>query len=248
MVVPLVTAIDEKYFPGLVALYNSYKANAGDGFEFYCIVDGDAELFSRVEDLGVKALHPTEWSDDYPVSEIWPDKIPSMFADLEIPRLFPKHDRAIWIDADCVIVKPLTGLLEVEFDNPIAACSPPTHCYTLDFVLHNCPKKYADKRSPFGGLIIFNIHEWNKRGLTGKCAEAMLEKDVIFKYGDQSVLAYVLLGDFHVLDLSWQTWANRKQPIPTNAIILHWVGLNSVPWLNKVNNKHRWLEYADQSQ
>lgn len=246
MVVPLVTAIDEKYFPGLVALYNSYRANAGEGFEFYCIVDGDAELFGRVEALGVKTIKPTAWTEGYPVSPEWPDPIPSLFADLQIPRLFPDHERAIWIDADCVVVKPLTGLLTIDFDEPVAACSPPDNNYILDFVLRECPREHKGKRSPFGGLIIFNIHEWNKRGLTEKCAEAMLNKHIIFRYGDQSILAYVLLGDFFVLPLSWQTWANRKLPIPDSATILHWVG--TVPWLNKVNNKHRWLEYAGQGQ
>ena len=61
MNVPLVTAINEAYFPGLKALYNSYKANAGHGFDFHCIVDGDAELFAQVDALGVKTLKPTSW-------------------------------------------------------------------------------------------------------------------------------------------------------------------------------------------
>jgi lipopolysaccharide biosynthesis glycosyltransferase len=209
-------------------------------------VDGDADLFARVEALGVNTIKPVAWADDYPVSAAWPEKIPSLYADLQIPRLFPEHERAVWIDADCVVVKPLTGLLEINFNQPIAACSPPGNNYTLGFVLRECPGGHKEKRSPFGGLIIFNIPEWNRRGLTEKCAEAMLNKDITFRYGDQSVLAYVLLGDFFILPLGWQTWANRKLPIPANARILHWVGV--VPWLNEVNNKHRWLEYADPRQ
>ena len=247
MVVPLVTAIDEKYFPGLVAMYNSYKANAGEGFDFFCIVDGDAELFARVEALGIKTINAPAWTDSYPVSENWPEQIPSLFADLQIPRLFPNHEKAIWIDADCIIAKPLTELLDLDFDEPVAACTQPgNHCYSLDFVLRGCPKELRNLRSPNGGLVIFNVQEWNKRGLTEKCAEVMQDKNITFRYGDQSVLAYVLRGEFFALSGSLQGFPSRKDKISAGikgAKILHWLG--GLPWSDEMPNTDMWQQYAD---
>ena len=247
---PLVTAINEKYFPGLVALNNSYRQNAGEGFELYCIVDGDADLFARVEDLGVKTITATQWAEDYPVSPEWPDKIPALFARLQIPRLFPNHKRAIWIDADCVIVKPITELIDIEFDEPISACTPvdsngnPSPNYELGFVLRQCPLGLEKKRVAFTGLIVFNIAEWNHRGLTERCAKAMLNEQIVFRYGDQSVLAYVLMGDFHLLPMYWQIFANRGEAIPPEGKILHWVG-PSVPWLKPMAHQKKWEEYGE---
>lgn len=250
MVVPLVTAIDAKYFPGLAAMYNSYKANAGSGFEFFCIVDGDAELFARVESLGIKTIKPTKWVESYPTSPEWPEEIPSLFADLQIPRLFPNHERAIWIDADCIIVKSLAELIEVEFDQPIAACTQPGNpCYSLDFVLRGCPKELRELRSPNGGLVVFNVQEWNSRALTEKCAEVMQDKSITFRYGDQSVLAYVMRGEFFALGESWQGFPGRKIKSIEHtrsiekAKILHWLGGN--PWIDEMPNTHIWQHYAD---
>jgi len=244
--VPLITAIDDKYFPGLVAIYNSYKANAGEGFDFYCIVDGDADLFARVEDLGVKAIKPIQWTDGYPESEEWPVQIPSLFASLQIPKLFPDHEKAIWIDADCIIVDSLSGLLDHKFNEPIAACDMNNANYKLGFVLHNCPPKLSGIKFPFGGLIIFNVQEWNRLDLTAKCAESMMDKTIVFRYGDQSVLGYVLKGNWSGLPLSWQTFAHRKGVDIKNAKILHWLGC--VPWESEVRNKEMWEHYATQGK
>ena len=250
MVVPLITAIDKKYFPGLVAMCNSYKANAGEGFDLYCIVDGDDELFASVEALGIKTIKPTKWVDSYPTSEVWPLEIPSLFADLQIPRLFPEHERAVWIDADCIINGSLTELIDLEFDEPVAACTQPGNpCYSLGFVLHGCPKELQGRRSPNGGLVVFNIQEWNQRGLTEKCAEVMQDESITFRYGDQSVLAYVLRGEFYVLDGSWQGFPSRgsksveNERSIKNAKILHWLGRN--PWLDDVPRAHIWNHYAE---
>jgi lipopolysaccharide biosynthesis glycosyltransferase len=238
--IPLVTAINRRYLPGLKALYNSYKANAGDGFDFYCIVDAD--LFDEVEALGVKAVKPLDWTDHYPLSKEWPEAIPAMFADMQIPRLFPDHERAVWIDADCIIIKPLQGLIDLVFAQPVAACSPDNENYTLGFVLRNCPGNLLQTRALFGGLIVFNIPEWNKRDITGQCAKAMTDKTIVFRYGDQSVLSYVLRGDFARLPDCWQIFANRDQPIPPEGRILHYVG--ALPWERKMCHQAEWDKYA----
>jgi lipopolysaccharide biosynthesis glycosyltransferase len=228
VLVPLVTACNETYFPGLRALYRSYLANAGEGFDFYCIVEGDEELFAKIEELGIKTIKPTAWADVYPLSEPWPVKIKSLFADLQIPQLFPNHEKAIWIDADCLIVGSIEGLLDYEFDQPVATCFMKTFPMTLGYQLLNCPPEIANVQGPFTGLIIFNIPEWNRLGLTEKCAEAMAHKTITFKFCDQSVLGFVVLDNWFKLPMKWQTFAHRQGVTGDGAIILHW--LLHKPW------------------
>lgn len=241
MNVPLVTAIDALYFPGLNALYNSFKANAGDGFDFYCIVDGDVDLFAKVEALGITALKPVQWVDSYPTSKAWPDEIPSLFADLQIPRLFPDCERAIWLDADCIIVSSLAGLIDHAFAEPVAACSPDNERYRLGFVLEDAPGDLSGVRALFGGLLVFNIPEWNRRDITEQCAAVMVDPPVVFKYCDQSVLSYVLMGGFSILPEYWQVFANRETPIPDDAKILHYVG--ALPWVVRMPHQDIWDKY-----
>jgi len=242
MVVPIVTAINEAYFPGLDALYNSFKANADSLFDFYCIVDGDDDLFDRVAGLGVKPLVPINWADDYPTSGYWPEKTPSLYARLQIPRLFPDHERAIWIDADCIIVDPLTHLAEFGFSEPVAACRPTVERYRLGDMLVNCPPELHNTAGLFSGLLVFNIPKWNKQDITGHCAKAMLNKNITFKWGDQSVLSYVLAGRFFELSMEWQTFAHRVGAQLQPAKILHW--LSDVPWEKEMRNGDWWYKYA----
>lgn len=242
MVTPLVTAINRAYLPGVKALYNSYLANAGDGFEFHCIVDGDDELFDEIEAFGINTINPPKWADNYPTSDWWPEKIPSLFARLQIPRLFSDYERAIWIDADCVIVDSLAGLLDYEFTAPLAACRPSTDRYVLGDMLVNCPPHLREIAGLFAGVMIFNIPEWNRRDITGQCAEAMLDQDKGFKWADQSVLSYVLRGDFFELPMLWQTFPHRGTADIQSAKILHWLG--NVPWVVDMRNQHLWEQYA----
>jgi lipopolysaccharide biosynthesis glycosyltransferase len=230
MTVPLVTACNEAYFPGLRALYRSYLANAGEGFEFWCIVEGDEALFEKIEALGIKTIKPTSWADVYPLSEPWPVEIKSLFADLQIPQLFPDHEKAIWIDADCLIVDSIEELLDYEFTQPIATPSMKTYPMKLGYQLLNCPPEITDIQGPFTALIIFNIPEWNRLGLTAKCAEAMAHKTITFKFCDQSVLGYVVLDNWCKLSMKWQTFAHRQHETGDGAIILHW--LLHKPWDN----------------
>ena len=246
MVTPLITSINRPYLPGLKALYNSYLANAGEGFEFYCIVDGDDSLFDEVRGLGINAVHLPGWAKDYPTSPAWPEKIKSLYAPLLVPVLFSEYERAIWIDADCVIVAPITGLLDYQFKQPVAACRPNKEIYILEKMAVGCDDAIGKVAGMFGGLYLFNIPEWNRLDVTAKCAEAMTDTSIVFKWAEQSVLSFVVRGNFYEIPMSWQTFAHRKSVNIKRAIILHWLGC--LPWRDKVRNRAQWEKYAAKDQ
>lgn len=238
--IPIVTAIDEKYLPGLKALYNSYKANAGKGFKFHCIVYGSDKLRAEVRALGVNVIIPPKWRAIYPTTKEWPESLPSMYARLLVPKLFKK--KAIWIDADCIVVKPLNELAKIEFSEVVAGVGFNGDRYTLGFHINNLDPKLRSVRVPFAGLLIFNCEKWNKEKITEQCSDLMDNHgEMDFRYVVQSVLGYVLHGKFHWLDYKWQIFANRATSIPENAMILHYVG--AVPWLTKMEHQDAWDLY-----
>lgn len=240
---PLITAINEAYFPGLKALYNSYKANAGDGFDFFCIVHGDSDLFARVEDLGVTAIKPLEWGTLYPTTQNWPVSLPAMYSRLLIPQMFAEYRRAIWLDADCIILEPIKPLLDIEFGETVAVVTFTDSRYTLGFQIRDLPQELRNIRGLFAGLLLFNIAEWNRQKITQRCTEAMnADSGLDFRYVVQSVLGYVLQGKFHTLPYHWQVFANRTDSIPKDVKILHYVG--ALPWKDEMNNQEIWATYA----
>jgi len=236
-VIPVVTAATESYWPGVKALAASFE-NAGPGFELHCICYGD--LADRCRELGIVPLEPVDWVEKYPEGDRWFRQVPASYARLNLPRQFDV-DRLIWIDADCIIQKPLTPLAELDFPQPVAAYYRGDENYTLGFQVPNAPAYLRNVRCTFNGLLVFNVPEWNRRGITEACALAM-ETGLVFRFIDQSVLSYVLQGDFYRLGAEWQCFANRKDAPLKSARILHWVG--GLPWRDELPNAEIWREYA----
>jgi lipopolysaccharide biosynthesis glycosyltransferase len=234
----LVTAIDEAYLPGLIALHNSIKANS-PGTPLACMVYGDEGLCSRVESRGIDVIRNPIIDAELPVTKLWPVGNPAMYARLLIPKYY--HSPVAWIDADCIVLRPLDELETIKFDQPVAAVR--TSTTTLGQQVDGL-KFCHDTHALFAGLLIYNTHSWWDMDVTYKCMEAMKE-NLDFKYAVQSVLSYILMGNFHELPYKWQVFANREETDKTMidmAMILHYVG--DLPWKNKMRNQEIWERYS----
>jgi lipopolysaccharide biosynthesis glycosyltransferase len=238
--IPVVTAADAAYFPGVVALYNSFNQNAGPGFEFYAILYGK-EVQERGRALGINVIEPPKWETRFPTTEKWPEPSAPMYARLLVPQLFPHQPLAIWLDADCIIVQPLAGL-DMPFDEPLAAVHFNNTNYTLGFHIPNIEAHLRQIPCAFVGLMVFNVPAWRLARITDACVEVMnAETDYDFRFVVQSVLGLVLLGNYKRLPECWQAFANR-QKLPDNPRILHWVG--ALPWVQQMPHQGIWNQYA----
>lgn len=237
MVIPVVTAATPDYFPGVEALAASF-VNAGSGFELHCICYGD--LHARCEEIGVIPVEPVDWAGVYPPSDKWPEPVPASYCRLNLPRQFDA-DRIVWIDSDCIIRRPLTPLAIMSFSEPVAALYRYDENYQLGFQTRGLPVAMHQVRCTFNGLLVFNAPEWNRLRITERCRDAMHMRGVTWRFIDQSVLSYVLGGNFHHLGDEWQWFANRKAEIPKSARILHWVG--GLPWRDDLPNVDEWLKW-----
>ena len=238
--IPVVTAADAGYFPGVVALFNSFNKNAGPGFEFHAILYGK-EVQEQGRKLGISVIEPPEWETRFPTSADWPEPSAPMYARLLVPQLFPDCERAIWLDADCVIVQSLAEL-DVPFDEPLAAVHFDGVNYKLGFHIPNIEPRLREVPCAFTGLMVFNVPAWRRDRITENCVMWMnSDTGYNFRFVVQSVLGLVLLGDYKRLPKHWQVFANRKV-LAKNPRILHWVG--ALPWVTRMPHREIWNQYA----
>ena len=238
----IVTATDRNYLPGLIALHNSVLANS-PGTPLACLVHGDDELAEQVQARGIRVIHNPAIGVPIPTGGHWPEPLPAMYSRLLIPHLV--EGPALWLDADCIVLQPLDELFELELgEAPCAMVDPQKQ------TLHDQVGGYGGPscRACFNGLILFNGPAWRAKSVTERCRAAMT-LPYVWKYAVQSVMSYVLRGDWVNLPYRWNVFANRG-PLPADTAIVHYVG--GVPWGDpalprgtvKMQNLEVWNRYA----
>ncbi len=251
-----VTAIDRKYFPGLVALNNSIKANSPNT-KLECIVHGDWDLVKDVTRLGVQAVHPSVKMKHVklPTSSEWPNEIPAMYSRLWIPEMYPHEERTLWLDADAIVLRPLDALFHMDMEEfPIASTvsddprGQPRMVYTM---INGLPNDRGRFKGCTSGVIVFHHKNYFDKRILKQCQIIMNESKLNLKFVVQSVLNLALRGDFLELDPMWQVQGNRKGmylKVDQGAFIVHFIGVT--PWNgqeveHQYENVKLWLKYYD---
>lgn len=243
----VVTAIDEAFKPALIALSNSLWMHGGD-VTLSVMVYGSRELGEwALQYADIVAFNP-EINAPLPVSKQshWPMAAQKpMYARILIPKLYNKIERAVWIDADSLVLKDLTPLFEMDLEGrALAAITAPR---PLEF--HCDGLSGADKKLPvmYSGIYPMDCKEWERQRITEKCLKVMEERtDLHFKRVVQSVLSFVLRGEYAALDSRWQSFGTRPT-LPDDPWVVHYHGHNK-PWLNHdpkcERNRKLWKKYA----
>jgi lipopolysaccharide biosynthesis glycosyltransferase len=235
----IVTAVDTKYIPGLIALYNSKVLHAPKD-DFTCMVH-DTETEAIVKDLGIetlfvdRALLPT-----LPTSQFWLEESMAMYSRLLIPHMFTEPV-SVWMDADMVL---LDALPEVDFEGYAVAgsldCSP--------LIGNQIPDLLDDavrfKPAVNAGLLVFNRKEWLNQRIFNRCIELIKTTKYNYQFVVQSVLNLALEGDFKMLSGKWNVFAGMNSSIPPDTLVVHWAGVDYAPWTRmEANFRALWLAY-----
>lgn len=236
-----VTAINEKYWPGLVALRNSIRANSPK-IELHCICHGDEKLSNDIMNIGVVAISPPKMDCKLPTSSEWPNKIPAMYSRLWIPNMYTE-DRVLWLDADTIVLRDLSPLFNMDMGEfPIASTvsdDPRGKPRMVHTMIDGLSK--GNFKGITSGVILFNIHEYREQRILKQCQIIMNESKLNLKFVVQSVLNLALRGDFLELDPMWQIQGNRKGmylKVDQGAWIVHYVGVT--PWEPKDLTGHQY--------
>lgn len=250
-----VTAINEKYFPGLVALNNSIKENS-PRTKLHCIVHGDQKFTEKIRKLGVTPIIAPNMMCKLPTSSEWPVEIPAMYSRLWIPRLFPHEERTLWLDADVIVLRDLMPLFYMRMGEfPIASTvsddprGVPRMVHTM---VNGLPNGKGNFKGCTSGVIVFHRNNYNDKKILAQCQIIMNRSELNLKFVVQSVINLALRGDFLELDPQWQVQGNRKGmylKVDQGAFIVHYVGVT--PWEpddlegHQCENIKLWNEYYD---
>ena len=229
--VPIVTATDERYLPGVLALYNSYLKHSAEGFSFHCLAYGDESLKRKLEAQGIHTILnkylPVDVLPMSPKYDWYRDKIESaaMYARLMIPDLF-SGEKSVYIDADAVILKSLDGLVSVDMkEHPCAGTVANGSINTSD--VPGCGINHPGICS---SMIVFNHEWWREKNIYNKCLELMRASNFVFKTVVQGVLSYTLKNDFYKYTATHQVHGGHQQALYSIHLsyVLHFIGTN--PW------------------
>lgn len=252
---PIVTACDESYLPGLVALHNSYLRHSADGFSFCAIIEGSQEFAEHVyHDLGIHVFHAPVFSvANYPVSRVYPEPLPLFYSRLLVPSLFQGKKKSIYIDTDSLILQSLQPLVDADYgDYPVAATRSNSP-QSKEFVGGK-----EDVYGPMSSLYVFNHEPWFEKRVLDRCVEVMENEPTEYITIAQAVLQWVVGDDWY--ELPWETQAHAGHrtwvEYPKKRIFtLHFMGTNPwdeykngiVPTPLKLELRELWKTYASQS-
>ena len=228
--IPIVTATDERYLPGVRALYNSYKRHSAEGFSFHVMSYGDQALKVALEEMGLNVIHNHMIDAVFPKSERkyghYRNDIESsaMYARLAVPDLFKEYRHSIFIDADSVILKNLQGLIEDFDEHPCAGTE------NWSSMSHDIVGYKVDMLSIQAAMIVFNHEWWFKKDIYNKCLDIMRTSTYTFDTVVQGVLQLVLKKDYYKYPFFHQVQGGHKTTPAKieEAYLLHFAGTN--PW------------------
>ncbi|WP_421917233.1 glycosyltransferase family 8 protein [Mesorhizobium sp.] len=226
----IVSASDNNFVPGLFTLvYSAWLHNRAVKF-FIISVDIEPEnissllTFCRKHQISCKIIHVNDgFARGLPTNEQWTG---AAYARFLIPDLLPNESKAIYLDADAVVVSSLDDLWSMNMgDNLVAG--------VLDGFVHqgelDSIELTADEYIN-SGVLVMNLDAWRRENIADKMfKEARRSKKITFP--DQTVLNSVARGRVLLLGREWNFCSGRYVSYERKTPkILHFSG-DGKPWV-----------------
>lgn len=244
----VVTGCDRHYWPGALALARSYCDLGLDRYApIACMAYGSYQFVEEVRDQWPtgpgSVLDNPEFGRSglkFPTGGRWdPGQRQSlddaakkaMYCRLLVPKYFHHVRRAMWIDADCLVVQPFPELYRFRFrGHPMASVGMKNGNGHFES-LHGLKGNRVAYRSCGSGTMLFNVPHWNHLRITEKCFDVMnTAPEHEYRGVVQSVLNEVIRGDFEPYGWEYLYDVIRREPNHRTKII-HFPGV--VPWDEK---------------
>jgi len=225
----IVSASDHNFLPGLmVLLYSAWMNNRHAHFHVidtglgtdgtqkltaFCARHGiacrtlriDLERLARLPDAGRLSA--------------------STYARLFIPELLPEHDRAIYIDADAMVLADLEPLWDFDLGDDLLA----------GVVDGGMEPDFLDRigiaRGHYinAGVLRMNLDRWRTERIGARCVEQLMRHPEL-DLADQTAINIVAKGRIRTLDETYNVFASARLPRGDGGPrILHFAGPDK-PW------------------
>lgn len=224
----VVTACNERYLPGVVALWNSFKAHHDTKrHDFWCIAFGEMSLIEKLELEEIPYVHGKHVPipEDLPAPGVWKDKkfdrfaLQALYCRVVLPKVFSRADRILWVDADCNFVGSVADLDAFRMQGKAVGA-----CLTA-----RLPKIYKamGKAGPVPlniktGTMLFDVKRYNQAAYPERMIEFIAEQGD--KFDDSTVNCAVnwVIGDDVVRLPDTYSFNAKMLDPPSGAKILHW--------------------------
>ncbi|POT55640.1 lipopolysaccharide 3-alpha-galactosyltransferase [Citrobacter amalonaticus] len=150
-----------------------------------------------------------------------------------------QQDRVLYLDADIICNNDISALYKLDLDNKVAGVVAERdekwwelRAKSLEY--YELAKGYFNS-----GVLLLNINEWAKEGVSDKAISMLSNKDVIRKltYMDQDILNMILPGKVKFIDGRFNTQFSINYelkdsficPIYKDTALIHYVGPTK-PW------------------
>ncbi|MEB2785131.1 glycosyltransferase family 8 protein [Algoriphagus persicinus] len=250
--IPIVFCSDGKFISHVMTtMLSVIKANPNIYFQFYLLGTELTEpkksaISNKVKSLGSK-FDFIKLDDD--VFENFP--IPHHFSRanyyrLLIPELIPHTKKAIYLDADIIVVSSLTEFLKFDLKNKVlAAVVDPIYQWKTELGM-------SDSATYFNsGVMLINLDLWKELDITNKAFEFIHNHPDKIRFVDQCALNGVIDGEYLELtprfnqqailyregfDFGETRWTSDQiKEAVDSPILIHYTG-SSKPW--QYNSNH----------
>lgn len=254
--VHIVSAADQRYFPGLLGTLASLLtfADAGERFQFH-VFDGGIDAASRrrlerlldadPRDIALRWVTP-DLSVFRSLSDIYGNFM--TYTRLLIPALIDAP-RAIWLDADLLVLRDIRPLWETDLQgNPVGACLEPEDTgFTAD--ISNLGELGIPPGAPYhnAGVLLLDTSRLRDMDFSARALDYLATHHGKYHWHDQSAINVVLFGHIASLPPHWNTLSTvfsrePEQCTLQDGYVYHFLQ-RPKPWFRYTGEPHAVMLY-----
>ncbi|MBQ7363358.1 MAG: glycosyltransferase family 8 protein [Clostridia bacterium] len=241
--IPIFFASDDNYVPYLAVTVKSIADHASEGniYDIKVLTSGLTEentkrlASMKTHAIDVEIVNINEAITNHRGSlrkRLRDYYSESIFYRIFIASLFPKLERAIYIDCDIVLVDDIAKLYDIDLgDNILGAVadesipSVPEFCTYVERWVGVPRNEYINS-----GVLLLNLTEFRRAGIEKRITELSSAYNFDTVAPDQDYLNFLCRGRIKYLDLSWNKQPKADNPIPVSELHLIHYNMFNKPW------------------
>lgn len=255
--IPIFFAVDNNYAPFLSVVIESIIENSSKDYKYQLFVlnnDISIEYKDKLnkynkDNIEINFCSITEklksLNDKLPVRDYYSNAI---FYRLFIAELYPEFDKALYLDADIVVLDDISKLYNhnVE-DYYLGVCKDDVASMCSEFKEYTKLCVNVDSEHYFNsGILVMNLKNFRKYQILEKFLD-LLQKVKYYVAPDQDYLNYLCKDNVLYIDQEWNK-APIKDANMENAKLIHFK-LTAKPWhYTNINRGDEFWKYAKRTE
>ena len=251
-------AVDDNYCSFLSAAIHSMFKNADQNYEYnlYVLHNGISQEKQNILKTQVSSFGSIDFVDMNEKLKTLEDRLVTRdyytmttYYRLFIPNMFPKMDKALYLDSDIIITGNIADLYNVDMGNNLVGAVPDMAVQNTPIFIEYVENALGVKAEKYfnAGILLMNLKEMRNWDFENKFIE-LLGKYKFRVAQDQDYLNVLTKDRVKYVDNSWNV-----QPVPANICSFDTINLihyNMLwkPWIYEgIDYSETFWEYAKES-